>query len=411
MTSQYIGNPAIGDPTGNYTGKAPAVWPAKVNQIPKEVFSDKSLFEEELKNIFYGDCWHVVGHSAEIPNVGDFKTFDLGRVPLLISRGKDNQVRVFYNTCTHRGNQLEVATSGNRKEFECPYHRWLFSLDGKLAACPGSKEFAPDFKQENFGLMEVKSAQFMGIIFVTMGKNTPPLNEWLGDIVPPTLSTLLGGDGRLKLLGYQKVRYDSNWKGYNDNDGYHAPMLHTAFRLLNWQGGTTGFQRMTKNGHVVFEAELKAIQNNGFVNDPSLVEFKGSDPAKGSRIVQFFPATVMVKHLDIINLRFAMARSHDTTEVHYAYFAHEDDDAAMVQHRIRQSSNLLGPCGMISMEDAAIFQRIHIGNQTPGFAEFQKGVTSLTEVPMDVKQNDETGNLPRWEHYRKVMGFKRECEK
>lgn len=90
MSSQCSGNQA-----GNYTGKAPVVWPAKINQIPKEVFGDKNLFEKELENIFYGDCWHVVGHVAEVPNVGDFKTFDLGRVPLLISRGKDDQVRVF----------------------------------------------------------------------------------------------------------------------------------------------------------------------------------------------------------------------------------------------------------------------------------------------------------------------------
>jgi hypothetical protein len=66
---------------------------------------------------------------------------------------------------------------------------------------------------------------------------------------------------------------------------------------------------------------------------------------------------------------------------------------------------------MVSMEDAAIFQRIHIGNHTPGFAEFQKGVPSLSDVPYSVNQNDESGNLPRWEHYRKVMGFKREGEK
>ncbi|TBR14489.1 MAG: hypothetical protein EPO43_07300, partial [Rugosibacter sp.] len=63
--------------TGTYTGDAPRVWPAKVNQIPKEVFGDEALFEEELKKIFYGDTWHAVGHAAEIPNVGDFKTFDL----------------------------------------------------------------------------------------------------------------------------------------------------------------------------------------------------------------------------------------------------------------------------------------------------------------------------------------------
>lgn len=61
----------------------------------------------------------------------------------------------------------------------------------------------------------------------------------------------------------------------------------------------------------------------------------------------------------------------------------------MVRHRLRQSSNLLGPCGMVSMEDAVFFfQRIHIGSFTPGYAEFQKGVTGGKEPSFDVKQND-----------------------
>jgi len=114
--------------------------------------------------------------------------------------------------------------------------------------------------------------------------------------------------------------------------------------------------------------------------------------------------------MDVINLRFAIARSPEVTEVHYAYFSHADDDEELAKHRLRQSSNLLGPCGMVSMEDAAVFHRIHIGNHTPGFAEFQKGVRSLSELAFNVGQSDESGNLPRWEHYRKVMGFKREGE-
>jgi hypothetical protein len=94
--------------------------------------------------------------------------------------------------------------------------------------------------------------------------------------------------------------------------------------------------------------------------------------------------------------------------VHYAYFAHVDDDADMVRHRLRQSSNMLGPCGMVSMEDASIFLRVQQGNRTPGNAVFQKGVKQEQGMWFDFKQNDEAGNLPKWEYYRRVMGFVRE---
>jgi hypothetical protein len=62
---------------------------------------------------------------------------------------------------------------------------------------------------------------------------------------------------------------------------------------------------------------------------------------------------------------------------------------------------------MVSMEDASIFQRLHIGCFSPGMAEFQKGVKDFYHMPEDALQNDETGQLPKWEYYRNLMNFQR----
>ena len=382
------------------------IWSANYNEIPKEVFTRSDIFDAELERIFYGAEWHPIAHVGEIPNPGDFKTFSLGEVPLLISRDADGEVRVFYNACSHRGNQVEAQPCGNKLEFECPYHRWLFNAKGELAGCPNEREFSPDFKREKYPLKQPRTAMFKGLVFVTLSAETPPLDAFLGDI-KPTLSEAMGGDGRLKLIGYQRVIYKTNWKAYSDNDGYHAPLLHRAFQMLNWQGGK-GLQYAThERGHMGFESELTTASGTGLLRDPSLIAFKGVDPSKGSRVVELFPFFIATKHLDAINLRFAIARSVDETEVHYAYFHHLDDEEELIQHRIRQSSNLLGPCGLVSMEDASVFHRIHVGNHTPGMVAFQKGVSEPEELSFNFKQNDETGNLPRWEYYRQVMGFQR----
>lgn len=382
------------------------VWPKNINEVPKEVFVRKDLFEVEQERIFRGPEWHPVAHVGELPNPGDFKTYPLGTVPLLITHGKDGEYRVFYNACSHRSNQLETAAFGNKTEFECPYHRWLFNPQGELIGCPNSKEFSPGFKREDYPLAQPRMEMFCGLIFVTMRAETPPLDEWLGE-VKSTFRQAMGGDGRLKLLGYQKVSYKTNWKGYNDNDGYHAPLLHTAFTLLNWQGGQGRQYSDLVRGHLGFEADLSPVPKSDMIKDHSLVEYKGDPANMGSRLIQLFPTMVITRHLNIFNIRFAIARGPEDTEVHYAYFCHEDDDEEMIKHRVRQASNLLGPCGMISMEDASIFHRIHIGSGTPGNAIFQKGVKSFDTLPRDIKQNDETGNLARWEYYRKVMGFQR----
>ena len=385
------------------------VWPADVTDIPKEVFVRPDIFERELETIFYGPYWHPVAHAAEIPNPGDFKTFDLGRVPLLIARGNDGKIRVFINACTHRGNQVETAPCGNRKNFECPYHRWMFATDGQLKACPGSEDFSPKFSKETYGLKQLKMEEIFGLVLVTLSDKAPDINAFLGRTVT-TLEKQIGHKAGLKLLGYQKVRYASNWKAYMDNDGYHAPLLHTGFRLLGWQSGG-GEIFITPEGHGGAESQLKPGKSTSVLNDPSLIDFKDATWNSGSFVCGLFPVTISVKHLDVINIRFVIARSVECTEVHYAYFAKADDDEETIRHRVRQSSNLIGPCGMISMEDAAIFHRIQVGSHSPGVATFQKGVKDLHSIDYyKSMQNDETPNIPRWDYYRRVMGFRREGE-
>ena len=381
-------------------------WPAKVNEIPKQVFEDPNIWQLELERIYYGEHWHPLVHDAEVPNVGDYKAAFIGEMPVFAIRGDDGQVRIFHNACSHRGSTLLTNTAGNRMELECPYHRWLFSNSGDLVGCPNSKDFSPSFSKDKFGLMQVRSESHCGLHWGTVNPNTPPLAKFLGEGFLEPLSRVLGGDGRLKLLGYQKVYYDCDWKAYCDNDGYHAPLLHVAFKLLNWQGGK-GTQTPTENGHIIFESELTLPDHIDALKDDSIVEFKGTHTSKGSIVLSSFPVTVFTKHMDMLNIRYAFPKGSKGIEVHYAYFAHEDDDDEMVRHRLRQSCNLLGPSGLISLEDAAIFTRIDLGNRSPGNAIFQKGVKDEYELSFDLAQNDESGNLPRWDYYRRVMGFRR----
>lgn len=397
MSSEKSPSPKLSKPK-------PVSWPDRVNRVPKEIFVRQDVFEEELQRIFYGNEWIPVAHEGEIPNEGDFKTFSIGRVPLIIARHSDGQARVFFNSCAHRGNQVEMAASGNKARFECPYHRWLFNTKGELVGCPAKPgDFSPGFAKEKYPLAQPRTAIVSGWIMVTFGADTPPIDEYL-DGLHDAIADIFCGDGRLRLLGYQKVILKANWKFFTDNDAYHAPLLHKAFRMLNWQGGK-GQQIAYARGHRRFVNALTLPKGDTFLRDRSLIEFRGKDLTKGSATVRLFPIAAAVTHLDSIGIRFANPISVDETEVHYAYFCHADDDEEMIRHRVRQSSNLLGPCGMVSMEDVAVFHRLHIGSETPGDAVFQKGVKDEYSIPTEFDQNDETANLPTWQHYRKVMGF------
>lgn len=395
-------------------GDAPAFvrWPKALNQIPKEVFVREDIYRDELQKIFYGPQWHGVAHEAEIPKNGDFKTFQLGELPLLINRDANGQVNVFHNACTHRGTQLEMSDRGNRLQFQCPYHRWTFDSTGRLTFCPMKGEgYSPGFSYDKYPLPRLRIANFKGLIFVTLDERTPPLETYLGE-VGGVLAGIMGGDGRLKLIGYHKTRLECNWKTYADVDSYHAPLLHKAFAMFNWTSGREGVQHIVKPwGHIGSTSILTLPADGGrsMLQDTTLLQFRGEDPKNGSRVVKMFPMFGAVKHLDVINLRFTNPIGVDATELHYAYFAHQDDDEEMVRHRIRQASNLIGPSGCISLEDAAVYHRQHIGSRTLGNIGFQKGVQNTEDFDYSFSQKDEASNLIKWEYYRSIMGFEREA--
>jgi phenylpropionate dioxygenase-like ring-hydroxylating dioxygenase large terminal subunit len=381
-------------------------WPEKFSEIPKQAFHREDIYRAELERIFYGPEWHLLAHVSEIPEPGDFKTLDLGEAPLLILRGDDGEVRVFANSCPHRGTRLETRARGNAPDITCPYHRWNFTNRGALVAAPGIERFPDDFRKSDYGMRALRSEIRHGLVFATFGADTVTLDSFLGE-GDDYLHKLLGEGAELRLLGYQKVVFATNWKEYGDNEGYHAPLLHRAFTLLNWQGGK-GTQCVTERGHKLIEAELGATRNGGFLDDNSLVEFRDASAPRRSIVVNLFPMTVLTRHLDVINIRYSFPRSIDEVEVHYAYFVPEDDgDEEMYRHRLHQASNLLGPSGLISLEDGAVFNRLHQGSNTPGTVTFQKGAGLELTAPCFVEQNDEASNLIRWERYREIMGFQR----
>ncbi|MBL4622207.1 MAG: Rieske 2Fe-2S domain-containing protein [Immundisolibacteraceae bacterium] len=378
-------------------------WPDGLNSVPSSIFSREDVYQLELDKIFYGPLWHPVAHESEIAEPGDFKTFQIGEVPIIINRDMDGKFHTFLNVSTHRGTLVETKNSGTRRNFNCPYHGWGWNSAGDLTACPNSEDFPASFKKENYSLKQLRCESFEGLLFATFSDDTPPLHEWLSGVAGP-LKYALGDGEPLQFLGYQKTTYASNWKTYRDNDGYHVAQLHAAFRLLNWQGGQ-GEQVVDAQGNMSVVAELNVAAAGNFLKDPSVVEFRGSDPSRGANIIVTNPVTLTTRHMDMFNIRFVIPRGVDKTEVHWAYYAKQSDDAEMVRHRVMQSSNVLGPSGLVSLEDAAAFSRIQATAKVDGVSRFMKGIGDENALSDKASQNDETANMIWWNDYRERMGF------
>src|SRR4051794_4983250 len=97
--------------------------------VDNRVYSDPEVFAREVAQVF-GGSWLFVCHESEVANVGDFIATNLCGSPVLITRDHDERLRAYFNVCRHRGCRVVMEDSGHASAFRCPYHFWVYSLEG-----------------------------------------------------------------------------------------------------------------------------------------------------------------------------------------------------------------------------------------------------------------------------------------
>lgn len=122
-----------------------------------KIYHDPAVLEREKEAIF-GRDWLCVGRAEEIAHPGDYKALRILGQPVLLVRQADGGVAAYSNTCLHRG--VEIATgSGNTKEFTCPYHGWLYGLDGRLTGASYMRD-SEGFDRKNCQLPSLPCESF-----------------------------------------------------------------------------------------------------------------------------------------------------------------------------------------------------------------------------------------------------------
>ncbi len=204
--------------------------------LPLWCYTSERFFAAEKERIFLSS-WNLMEREEIVPAAGDFQTLTFLGVQLLVVRGKDMKVRVFANTCRHRGAQVAQG-SGNCKAFRCPYHFWSYGLDGHLIGAPNyndpdGKPLIDDANKGEFGLAEIESGTWGGFIFVRFKPSARTLEHHLGAFVETLASHRLQNMRRAKKVVYEM---DANWKCFFENyiDAYHIPYVHKD-SLSRWK--------------------------------------------------------------------------------------------------------------------------------------------------------------------------------
>jgi phenylpropionate dioxygenase-like ring-hydroxylating dioxygenase large terminal subunit len=172
----------------------------------------------------WSKAWLLAGVAADIPEPGDFFVFDHGLESIIVTRTEQG-IRAFYNVCAHRGNRLVSAERGNRKVFVCPFHTWSYNNDGSLRHVTDRETFREEVLCHNPGLAAVACDEHVGIIFINMSENPPPLSVSLG--LPEGYLEAYNID-RMTVVRHVSSEWAANWKVAVEAfyETYHLHAVH-----------------------------------------------------------------------------------------------------------------------------------------------------------------------------------------
>jgi p-cumate 2,3-dioxygenase subunit alpha len=361
-------------------------------RVRRTTMVDPAILADERKKIF-DRSWLYVGHESEIPGPHDFRTRNVGGRPVIFTRHSDGTVKVFVNSCPHRGMQIETRPQGHGRFLKCFYHGWSFNTEGTLVALPDEASYGDNFDRHNLCLARPAGVEsYRGFVFLCWTDIGMDLETYLAgatDIID--LFADQSESGMHVIGGTHLYAAKANWKLLSENsyDGYHALTTHHRYMAMLKasgkdlaavfrSGGTPPFGWDLGNGHAVIGgSDGSGGNNSGLGRDLSgdalvkqvarrnrFAELYGADWADrmfSGRNVVIFPNLAIVDLIMGITIRTYYPVSPDYMEVSAWSLQPTDDDPELRQMRQENFLTFWGPAGLATPDDIEALERCQRG--------------------------------------------------
>lgn len=333
------------------------------NGLGNEWYINKDHFEVEKEAVLFG-TWAGLAVAADVPEIGDAVPLTFLGMPLLLIRDKEGVVRVFYNTCRHRGMILVEEPRKIEGAIRCPYHSWCYATDGRLVTTPHvggpGQNTHKHVNRSDLGLVEVRSHIWRDVVFINLSGKAPAFEEvhahllerW-SEVEKPLYHG--GSDSKFQLP------VATNWKLAVENycEAYHLPWVHPG---LNSYSRLEDHYNINEQDHYSGQGTLVYQQITG-ENGETFPDFEGLSPQwdQGAEYIAVYPNVLLGAQRDhafaIILEPVELSR---TVEHIHLYYASETTDDAL---RAKNTEQWRG----IFEEDVFVVEGMQRGRHAKGF--------------------------------------------
>ena len=361
-------------------------------RVHRSSMTSTDLFQRERELIF-NRCWIYLAHESEVEKPGDYRRRTVAGRPLFFARSKDGQVRVFLNTCPHRGALICRRDEGNAEVLQCFYHAWTFNTNGELIGVPGEDAYGPGWERGELGLKEPPRVEsYRGFVFVSFNPLVEDLVTYLAG-AKEYLDLIVdqAEEGMRVVAGSNKYTMKANWKLLVENslDGYHLVPTHQTYLDYISSLGTddsgetmatrpSGTSIALGNGHCVV-ANL-ALNGRPIAHwhplygeearEPMarvrqrLVEKYGEERtyrmADTSRNLIIYP-NLVINDIMAITIRYFEPLAPDNMEVTAWHLVPREESDATLATRLDSFLTFLGPGGFATPDDVEALESCQIG--------------------------------------------------
>ena len=387
----------------------------------RSALTSPAVLEMERQRVF-GRCWLYLGHESEVEKPGDYRRRTVAGQPLFYTRGADGAVRVFYNTCRHRGALVCRSDYGNGQVFQCFYHAWSYNSAGELVGLPDEEGYPAGFRREEMGLLSPPRVEsYRGLIFISYNPEAEPLAEYLAGAKEYIDMVMDQAEGGFRVVpGSNRYDIQANWKLLMENsiDQYHAFPTHKTF--FDYMGtiwpdmprSSQGHGRELSNGHAMMEFPATAGRpialwtpffppemREGMERDRAMLAQKYGEE-RAQRMTEnhrnlFIYPNLVINDVNAITIRYFDPVAVDRMHVTAWHLAPRDETGMALASRLDSFLTFLGPGGFATPDDSEALESCQAGFQATetAWSDISRGVN---RYPQAVDELQMRGFWRRW---------------